>query len=414
MTRAEIITIGDEILYGQTLDTNSHWISGALNDIHIKVVQKTTIGDDRDQILTAFQTAEERADIIIITGGLGPTKDDLTKPLLAEYFDVGMVHNEAALTQITKIFTAAGREVTQLNVLQAELPANCDMIPNPLGTASGMWFEERGKVFVSMPGVPFEMKGMMKNEILPRLSRKFGIGVIRHRIIRTIGIGESNLAEIIEDWENNLPTHIKLAYLPGIAQVKLRLTAVGDDLEYLDHEVDKQVSLVLPLIERYVYGYGEEEIYEAVGRYLKEKGKTLALAESCTGGYVSSQITSVPGCSDYFRGSVISYSNDLKTQLVGVDKKLIEANGAVSQEVVEAMAVGVREHLKSDVGIGITGIAGPGGGTEEKPVGTVWLGYSDKDKTISRKIQLTKDRNLNIQYAAVAALNLFRINFLSD
>ncbi len=411
--RAEIITIGDEILYGQTLDTNSHWMSRELDAINIKVVQKTTIGDNRDDILVAFETAEKRADLILITGGLGPTSDDLTKPLLAEYFGVGYRFDQEALDHIIQIFSAAGREVTDVNKLQAELPENCIKIPNSLGTAPGMWFDVRGKIFVSMPGVPFEMKRMMTDSILPQLQDRTE-GEISHRIIRTIGIGESNLQELIKDWERGLPKSVRLAYLPGIAQVKLRLTAVGVNETEVQELLKQEEEKVVPLIEKYVYGYGEVEIEKAIGLLLMEQDATVSFAESCTGGYLSSMITSVPGSSKYYLGSILSYDNRVKINQLGVEEEAINKHGAVSEQVARQMAEGVRRELKTTVGMGITGIAGPDGGTPDKPVGTVCLAYADESKTISRRIQLTKDRKLNIQYASIAALNMLRINFSTD
>ncbi|CAE7852944.1 unnamed protein product [Symbiodinium microadriaticum] len=408
--KAEIIAIGDEILYGQTLDTNSHWISGELDQINIKVSRKVTIGDNREQILQAFKDAENNADIILITGGLGPTSDDLTKPLLAEYFGVGYRNDEKALDQIFRIFNAAGKEVTELNKKQAELPENCETIYNHLGTAPGMWFDVRGKVFVSMPGVPFEMKGMMTDVILPKLSSRSPFS-ISHRIVRTIGIGESNLQDIIKDWESALPENVRLAYLPGMGQVKLRLTAIGRDADELDKLADSEMKKVVPLIEKYVYGYGELEIQEFIGQLMMKHNATLSIAESCTGGYLSSLITSIPGSSKYFKGTVVCYDNEVKINQLGVQGMDIERYGAVSEEVVRSMAEGVKSQLNTTLGLAITGIAGPDGGTLEKPVGTVWLAYADTDKTISKKIQLTKNRTLNIQYSSVAAMNLLRRYF---
>ena len=409
--KAEIIAIGDEILYGQTLDTNSHWISGVLDEINIKIHYRTTIGDDRDQILEAFQKGTERSDIVLITGGLGPTKDDLTKPLLVEYFDTRLVMNKEALNDIKTLFRRAGREMTELNRKQAELPENCIKITNALGTAPGMWFEEKNTIFVSMPGVPYEMKKMMSDFVLPRLQKKYGNGVIHHKIIKTIGIPESKLADKIIEWEEALPEHIKLAYLPSLGQVKLRLTALGDDLDALKEEVDDQIVKLKPLAGKYIYGYDKDEIELVIGKMLLKNSQTVATAESCTGGFLAHLITSIPGSSNYFQGSVIAYSNNIKINHLQVDENLITSKGAVSEEVVRQMAEGVRSRLNTDVGLATSGIAGPDGGTDEKPVGTVWIAYSDQNKTTARKLQLTKDRKLNIQWSAYAALNLFRLNY---
>jgi len=412
--KAEIIAIGDELLYGQTLDTNSHWISGKLDAINIKVIQRTTIGDNEFQILEAFKDASNKANVVLITGGLGPTNDDLTKPLLAKFFNVGLTMNSEAYQEISALFARAGREMSDLNRKQAELPDNCIKITNRMGTAPGMWFEEKGTVFISMPGVPYEMKTMMDEIILPRLKAKFNSGIIKHKIIKTIGIPESKLAAKIEDWERNLPIHIKLAYLPSLGQVKLRLTASGNDDSVLEKEVDDLVKKVLPHIDKYVYGFDQDEIESIIGTMLLSNNQTLAIAESCTGGYLSHLITSIPGSSAYFLGSVIAYANAIKIQELNVAPELVEKYGAVSEEVAKAMAEGVRIKLGASIGLSTTGIAGPEGGTDEKPVGTIWIGYSDNKKTFAKQMNFTKDRVLNIQLSALAALNQFRLNYLAN
>ena len=413
-TYAEIISIGDELLYGQTLDTNAHWISAQLDLIGIKVKRRVTIGDVKEEILSAFKEAEERADIVLMTGGLGPTNDDLTKPLLAEYFNVGYELNESALQEITDLFNKKGRELTEPNRKQAELPANCTKLTNSMGTAPGMWFDERNTIFVSMPGVPYEMKDIMSAEVLPRLSERFSVGVIIHKIIRTVGIPESSLADLIKDWEDALPKQLKLAYLPSMGQVKLRITAIGDNKNELNEMVQSQLESVLPLIEKYVYGFDDDELEKAVGETLLKNNKSIAFAESCTGGYLSHMITSIPGSSSYFKGSIVSYDYDVKVNSLDVNLQEMEEKGAVSEEVVVQMAQAVRQKLNADVGLSISGIAGPGGGTEEKPVGTVWICYSDKEKTIAKKFNFTRDRVLNIKFSALAALNMFRIHFSSN
>lgn len=410
-TKAEIITIGDEILYGQTLDTNSHWMSGVLDEINIKVYQKTTIGDTEEHILTSLKDAESRADVILITGGLGPTNDDLTKPTLAKYFGVELARNEEALQEIKDLFFRAGRKMSVLNEQQADLPANCKKITNHVGTAPGMWFEVRNKIFISMPGVPYEMKNMMERNLLPMLREKFTKEVIHHKIVKTIGVPESTLAEQIEDWEANLPTHQKLAYLPTFGQVKLRLTSTGTDLETLKQETEHQVEQLLQLISQYVFGFDKDELEQVLGDRLRDRGATIATAESCTGGQIAAAFTSIPGSSDYFKGSVVAYDNQVKIDQLHVDPAAIEAHGAVSEQVVTQMAENVRKLLKTDVGLATSGIAGPGGGSEEKPVGTIWLGYSDKDKTIAKKVHFTRNREMNIKFGVMSAMNLFRMNF---
>lgn len=409
-SNVEIITIGDEILYGQTLDTNSHWMSGSLDEAGFQVVRKTSIADTRAAILQMLKEAETRADIILITGGLGPTNDDLTKPTLVEYFDTHLVHNKEVLEHIQHIFTKAGREMSELNIRQADLPANCIPMHNAFGTAPGMWFEAHGKVFVSMPGVPFEMKKMMTEQVLPRLVEKYADGVIHHKMIRTVGIPESKLANIIKDWEEALPEDIKLAYLPTMGMVKLRLTSKGPDKAILEEKVAEQVEKVLPLIDKYVYGYDTDELEVILGQMLKAKGKKLAIAESCTGGFLSHMITSVPGSSAWFNGSFVPYSNELKNEQLMVGDEILKTHGAVSEPVVIALAENVRKAFHADVAVSVSGIAGPGGGSEEKPVGTVWIGYADEQKSVARVFHFTKDRTINIKYSSIAALNMVRVN----
>ncbi len=412
--KAEVLTIGDEILYGQITDTNSQWISARLDEIGVKVVQKTTIGDSEEEILRGLKEAESRADIILITGGLGPTKDDLTKPTMAKYFDSEIALHQVALQELQTLFNSIGRELTAINRKQAELPVKCEMISNKLGTAPGMWFHERGKVFVSMPGVPYEMKAMITNFIIPKLVETFNTDLIHHKVIRTIGIGESWLSEMIEQWESNLPAHVKLAYLPSPGEVKLRLTATGTDKKQLEADVEEQINLVMPVIEKYVFGYNNETIQSAIGKMLIERQLTIATAESCTGGYVAHQITSVPGSSAYFQGSVIAYDNIIKENILNVDKSLMIEHGAVSEQTALEMAKNVRVKMGTDIGIATTGIAGPGGGTDEKPVGTIWIAYADETTAVAKKLQLSKTRDLNIKLTSVNLLNLLRVQILSN
>ena len=409
---AEIIAIGDELLYGQIMDTNSHWISQELDAVGVRVVRKTTVGDNRTDILTAFEEASKRADLILITGGLGPTQDDLTKPLLAEYFGCEIVEVPEAVAAVSAYFTRRGREMTLLNTLQGHLPTCCTYVPNEVGTAPGMWFEQKGCYWMSMPGVPHEMKKLVKDFVLPKLSQVFELPVIYHKLIKTAGIGESWLADLIKDWENALPSHIRLAYLPSLGHVKLRLTAFGTNKEQLQQEVAAQIQVLLPQIEKYVYGYDEETLETALGKLLKNAGKTIALAESCSGGYVSHLITTVPGSSAYFQGAVVPYHNAFKERILGVKSETLSSHGAVSEATVAEMAEGVRQLFNADYGLASSGIAGPDGGTADKPVGTVWIGCAGPEGVETRKLQLTQDRMLNIQLTGVAVLNLFRTCFL--
>lgn len=408
---AEILTIGDEILYGQITDTNSQWMSAELDQLGIKVVRKTTVGDTEEAILTAFEEAESRADIILITGGLGPTNDDLTMPMLAKYFDSEIIMNEAVLNHVKDFFERRGRVFTELNKRQALVPKIAQVLHNELGTAPGTWYERNGKVFVSMPGVPHEMKNLMKTHVLPKLQQVFQTPVIYHKLIKTVGIGESFLADKIKVWEDNLPEHVSLAYLPSVGHVKLRLTAVGENREQLEKDVDLLIKSFLPLGGDYVYGYDNTTLEEAVGDILKKTGKTIAFAESCSGGYVQHKITTVAGSSAYFQGGVVPYHNDHKINLLGVRPETLEEHGAVSGACVKEMAEGVRKLFKADIGASSSGIAGPGGGTSDKPVGTVWIAYADGEKTITKKLQLTQNRELNIKLTEIAVLNLVRKRF---
>lgn len=409
LVKAEIIAIGDELLYGQIVDTNSHWISQELDLMGVKVVRKTTVGDNRTDILTAFAEAEKRADIVLITGGLGPTQDDLTKPLLAEFFDCEIIEVPAAVEAITAFFLRRGREMTPLNILQGHLPSCCTYVPNEVGTAPGMWFARNGTYWMSMPGVPHEMKKLMKDFVLPKLPSLFVLPIIFHKVIKTVGIGESWLADLIKDWENALPEHIKLAYLPSLGHVKLRLTGFGDDKATLEKEIAAQIESIYPTIGKYVYGYNEETLETAIGKLLKQNGKTVALAESCSGGYISHLITSVAGSSDYFQGSIVPYHNQFKEKVLGIKAETLKNKGAVSEETVREMAENVRSLFDSDFGLASSGVAGPDGGSEEKPVGTVWISCAGADFTEAKKLQLTTDRMLNIQLTGVAVLNLLRI-----
>jgi nicotinamide-nucleotide amidase len=404
----EIITIGDEILYGQTLDTNSHWISQELDHLGLKLVHKTTVADHEEAILTAFAEAEKRAQIILITGGLGPTQDDLTKPCLAKYFDTPLVIFPQALAEIKELLKNRGRDLNPHNVKQAELPQSCQMISNQLGTAPGMWFEKNGKIFISMPGVPREMKKMMTDIILPRFKQRFETDITVHRIIRTCTIGESVLIDKIKPWVDALPEQLVLAYYPSIGQVKIRLTAVGNDKAALETILNQAVADIQPYLAKYIFGYGKEELEEVVGNLLLKKKWTVATAESCTGGAIAHKITAVPGSSAYFRGSIIPYHNDLKHQFLQVDKGVFETVGAVSEACVIAMAENARTAFGADVAIATSGIAGPGGATAEKPVGLVWLAIATPQQTHTWELRLGNERSFNIELTAVHALNKLR------
>ncbi len=405
---AEILTIGDEILYGQITDTNSQFISQSLDQIGIKVKRMTSVGDEAEEILEALATAEKRADLVLMTGGLGPTKDDITKKTLAEYFETSLVENEEVLTMITNHFERRGRTLPQNLRQQALMPQDCEVLFNRLGTAPGMWFSKGGKAFVSMPGVPQEMEILMNEMVIPKIKTFFQTPVIYHKVIKTFGAGESLLSQVIEQWEDALPANMKLAYLPTWGEVKLRITATGNSREALIEQVEEEVKKVVPLIEKYVYGYDQDELESTVGKLLKAQGKTIATAESCTGGFIGHLITKIAGSSAYYEGGVISYSNAIKVSQLGVKQATLDAHGAVSEETIIEMAEGVRQRFNTDIGVASSGVAGPDGGSPEKPVGTVWIAYADGEKTSTRKLSLTTDRLINIRMTSYIVLDLIR------
>lgn len=410
--KAEIITIGDEILIGQIIDTNSAWIANELNLIGIDVVRKTSVSDNKDEIIKAIDYAKSTSDIILLTGGLGPTNDDYTKETLAEYYKVELIENAEVLKHISQLITKNVGVLNQRNIDQAKVPANCIVIHNSVGTAPGMWFNDGNKIIISMPGVPFEMKEMMTSAILPKLKNLNTDSVIIHKIILTQGIPESRLAEVLESWENNLPREIKLAYLPSPGLIKLRLSARGNNKAYLQDLIDEQVTKIQQVIPGTICGYDSELLEEVVGNLLLKTGKTLSIAESCTGGYISQLITSIPGSSAYFKGSIVAYSNEIKENILNVSKSNIDIYGAVSKQVVEEMATGIRRIYNTDYSIATSGISGPAGGSIEKPVGTTWIAIADKDGVISMKYTFGDHRGRNIARASLTALNMLqkRIN----
>ncbi len=404
MIKASVITIGDELLYGQTLDTNAHFICEKLSESGYKIVTRISIGDNAGEIKWALDRAAERSEIILISGGLGPTRDDITKNTLSEYFNSPLVLMEDALKEVTAFFEKRGLNLSEINKRQAYLPEISQVVRNPMGTAPGIWIEHDNKVFVSMPGVPHEMEYMVVNNVIPSLKVKFPPPVILHKVIMTAGIGESVLSEMIRKWEDELPSYMKLAYLPGFGQVKLRLTATGRDRKALEEELDELIKRLDPIIEPYIYSHENSSLEKKVGDILKQKKLTIALAESCTGGYVAHCLTTIPGSSEYFLGGIVSYDNLIKENLLGVNKETLENFGAVSAETVVEMANEVRKKFGSDISLATSGIAGPGGGTKEKPLGTVWIAISDKTGVISKKFVFSKDRVTNIKYFTNASL----------
>lgn len=408
MILSEIITIGDELLIGQVIDTNSAWIGQRLNEIGIRVKQITSVSDDKQHIIQALKEAQNRVNIILITGGLGPTKDDITKKTLCEYFNTKLKFDEESFKIIKSIFHSRGREVTEINRHQAEVPENCKVLHNHLGTAPGMWFNENGKIYVSMPGVPAEMKGLMEKKVLPMLKEKFPLVPIVHKTILTQGAGESFLADKISSWEDHLPEKFKLAYLPAAGMVRLRITASGKNETELRKQVDEEASKLKELINEYIYGYENDKLEVIIGRLLREQKKTISTAESCTGGFIAHKITSVPGSSEYYIGSLVAYSNEVKVNEMGVDMHTLETDGAVSEQVVKIMSASAIKKFKTDYSIACSGIAGPDGGTKEKPVGTVWIAVSNFERTITRKLQLGNHRDRVILESSQHALNILR------
>ncbi len=404
--QAELITIGDEILIGQIVDSNSAWIAQRLNDIGINVGQITSIGDTRGQILSTLTEAEKRADVIIITGGLGPTKDDITKNTLCRFFNSKLVPNQTVLESILKLTHTTENNLNELNRMQAEVPESCQVIQNDKGTAPGMIFRKNRKLFISLPGVPYEMKEMMDREILKLIKEEYGGKEILHKTIVTQGIAESYLADILTDWENKVrDAGVKLAYLPSPGIVRLRLSMQGDDREQLEHIINHYIDELNKIIPGNIAGSKEQNIEKALADYLIRSGLTICTAESCTGGYLAHLLTSIAGSSSYFSGSVIAYQNEIKTNMLKVKPEDIATHGAVSETVVKQMAVGARELLKSDISVATSGIAGPSGGSDQKPVGTVWIGLATAEITKAKKFIFGNDRIDNIRQSAIAALN---------
>jgi nicotinamide-nucleotide amidase len=403
---AEIITIGDEILIGQIVDTNSAWMAKELNKIGISVKQISSVSDNAEHIVMALDEAKTRAKVILITGGLGPTKDDITKHTLAKYFNMPLRRDEATLAHIEAIFVRLNRPMIDLNRQQADVPDGCTVLKNENGTAPCMWFEVDGTVVVSMPGVPFEMMYLMEEEVLPRLKKAFELPFIVHKTILTVGQGESFLAQEIEDLENELPTHIKLAYLPKIGQVRLRLSAVGLDEKLLKAEVEVHAQKISSRLQKYVAAQEDIPIEKAILDLMKQHHLTLSTAESCTGGYISHLLTQHAGSSAVFAGGAVAYSYDLKEAVLGVKHQTLLSYGAVSEQTVKEMASGAIEHFKTDYAVAVSGIAGPDGGLPDKPVGTVWIAVASKNNVIAKLFTFGNKRIQNIDRSAAAALTM--------
>ena len=407
--KVEIITIGDEILIGQIVDTNSAWMATELNKCGFELAQITSVHDDTNHIVESLQMALKRADVVLFTGGIGPTKDDITKQTLTKFFNTKLVFDQSVIQNIEQLFSTRPNFVlNELTRLQAMVPEDCTVIQNVVGTAPLTWFERDGKVVVSMPGVPYEMKNAMSTEIIPRLQKHFKTPVLLHKNVQVYGYGESSLALLIADWENELPEFISLAYLPNSGIVKLRLSGLLDDLLALEFAMNQQIDKLKNILGSAIIAFEDIPIEKLIGNILISKGLMVATAESCTGGNIAHKFTLIPGSSEYFKGSVVAYSNEVKVNVLGVSVDDLEVHGAVSQKVVEQMADGVRKLLKADVSIATSGIAGPTGGTTEKPVGTIWISVSSAEKTISREFRFGSLREQNIIRSTQAALVMLK------
>lgn len=411
---ASIITIGDELLIGQVVDTNSAWIAQELNRAGIWLRRRVSVGDRKADIISALEEESRYASIILITGGLGPTADDITKPVLCEYFGGSLVVDTGALANVTAIFSKLNRPLLERNLKQAEVPDNCTVIPNARGTAPGMWFEKEGKIFVSMPGVPHEMKGMMTDAVIPRLRQHFTLPYIDHRTLVTFGIGESFLAEAIKAWEEQLPAYLKLAYLPNYGMVRLRLTGRDNQEQKLQHELTLEFEKLKVLVSEWLIADEDLTIAQIVGKTLLKTGCTVATAESCTGGYIAHLITSVPGSSAWYKGSVVCYANEVKEHILEVQPSTLQTLGAVSEQTVIQMVEGARLKLHTSYAVATSGIMGPDGGTPDKPVGTVWIAAGNGRKTLTSVFHFPYDRARNIEMASAQALNLLRRLMLED
>ena len=414
--KCEVISIGDELLIGQTINTNASWIGEQINILGFTISHCLVISDLKNDIINALDQAYKRSDIIIITGGLGPTNDDITKHTLTEYFNTNLELDIEIEKNIIDYFTNRNLPILQSNRDQALIPKSCQVLPNSRGSASGMWFEKNGVVFISLPGVPYEMKGIMNDHVFSRLlALKGDENIIINKTIRTHGMGESFLAEVIKSWEKKLANeNIKLAYLPSPGIVKLRLSIIGKDRKSSEEKLNSYILKLKKLIPEQIYGYDTDTMEVVVSNLLKEKKHTLSTAESCTGGNISKMLTSISGSSSFFNGSIVTYTNKSKSQLLDVNSQVIEKHGAVSQQVVEQMAKNVRLKFDSDYGISTSGIAGPTGGTADKPVGTVWIAVASEEKVISKKLNLGYNRERNIHVSSLSVLNLLRLELIKN
>ncbi len=411
--KAAIITIGDELLIGQTIDTNSAWIGAELSNAGFDVGRITSVHDRKEDILNVLHEAAGKTDVVLITGGLGPTSDDITKLTLCEFFNTRLVTDNEVLRMIGEMMARRNFPMNDRNRQQAEVPESCRVLKNASGTAPGMWFEKDGTIYISMPGVPHEMKHLMTEHVLPELKKRFTSQTIIHKNIMTYGTFESKLAEILEGFEAGLPCNIKLAYLPAAGVIKLRLTGTGSDHKNLSNLIKEQVQKLYRIIPQFIYGEDEVSLETVIGILLTDRKMTVSTAESCTGGEIAHLLTSVAGSSVYYKGSVIAYANSVKTQLLGVPEDVIEKEGAVSEGTVREMASRARNLFKTDYAVATSGIAGPDGGSEAKPVGTVWIAVASETDVVCEKYVFGNDRLTNIRRFSLAALNFLRKQIIS-
>ena len=411
---ATIITIGDELLIGQVTDTNSAWIAQQLNRIGIAVTKRIAVGDNANEIWNVLESENKNADVVLITGGLGPTSDDITKELLCKYFSGKMIIDQGALDNVKYLFNQVyHKPISEVIYKQAEVPDVCEVVQNKRGSAPGMIFQKDGTIFISMPGVPYEMQGIMQ-DVIPYLEKKFALPAIIHKTILTAGIGESSLAEIIKDFEKQLPDEISLAYLPTYGMVRLRLTTSGFDKNETEKVINDQFQQLKKLVHDYMVTDEDEPMQQVLGKILLKNKKTISTAESCTGGAIASLITSVPGSSGYFKGSIVSYANEIKESELNVKEETLEKFGAVSGETVKEMLQGLLQKMKTDYGISVSGIMGPGGGTDEKPVGTVFIAVGNTKSQTVQKLKQRFERVKNIEVTSVMALNIMRKFILEE
>ena len=410
--KADILTIGDEILIGQIVDTNSAWIAARLGEIGLSVRRKYSIGDNRQEIISAVKESLAKSEVTIITGGLGPTKDDITKRVLAEIFESKLVLHQPTYERVERMMKARGIDFNELNQSQALVPECCTVLDNHKGTAPGMWFEQDGRVVIALPGVPFEMEALMVESVLPKIKEHFALSAVVHKTAITFGMAESMLAKMIAPWEDALPSHLHLAYLPSPSQLRLRLSAYDMDQEVATRDIDEAFAKLLPILGDLFVGWGDTTVQSAVAEILLSRGETLSAAESCTGGALSAKFTAMSGASEYFWGGVVSYDNSVKENLLGVSRENLEQYGAVSEQVARQMAEGVRRACGTTYGVSTTGIAGPTGGTPDKPVGTVWMAVAGPNGTTAKVVQHGKLRAQNIERAASAAINMLRLELL--